>query len=104
MDDQAGLLWQISAPGETSVVTTQQCSDEPEDLYLGLLKRCLTRYLFYEQWRPIQPHASCGVRVALYTVVQKFLASQNIVLMRPQLFDEDYALNGGPWNNRYSSA
>jgi O-methyltransferase len=97
-------MWDDWSAGQTSVVAAQRSSDAPEDLYLALLQKCLTRYLFYEKWRPIQPHASSGFRFAMYTLLQKLFASQQLVLMRPQLFDEEYTLNGGPWNNRCSSA
>ena len=91
-------------PPENALTAAWRSPEGPEDLYLTLLKKCLTRYLFYDKWRPIQPHASRGPRVAAYALLQKLCAYQNIVLMRPQPFDEDYALNGGPWNNRQSSA
>ncbi len=80
------------------------CPEGPEELYLTLLKKCLTRYLFHDQWRPVQPHPSRKQLVVLYAWLQKLLASQNLVLMRPQPFDEEFALNGGPWKARYSSA
>lgn len=89
---------------EHALTEARRCPEGPEELYLTLLEKCLTRYLFYERWRPVQPHPSRKILSFAYTQLRKLLATQNLVMMRPQPFDEDYALNGGPWNARYSSA
>jgi O-methyltransferase len=89
---------------EDALTEAQWCPEGPEELYLTLLKKCLTRYLFYEQWRPVQPHPSRKLVHAAASGLQRLLSTQNLVLMRAQSFDKNYALNGGPWNDRYSGA
>jgi len=57
----------------------------------------LTRYLFYERWRPVHPHPSRKATNIAYTRLRKLLATQkprHNAAHKP--FDEDYALDGGP--------
>jgi O-methyltransferase len=75
-----------------------------EELYLDLLKRCLTAYLDRDVLRPVKPHHSHRLRVASYSALRKLLHAQRLILARHEPFDEAYSINGGPWLNRYTTA
>ncbi len=57
----------------------------PQALYLDLLKKCLTRYLFPDTLRASAPRRGASRRV--YRVVERVLRSRNLVLARQVSFD-----------------
>jgi O-methyltransferase len=54
----------------------------PQALYLDLLKKCLTRSIFPETWRPYQPKRRRPMRRALVGAVQRALAIEDLELVR----------------------
>ncbi len=67
-----------------------------DQLYLDLLKKCLTRYLFGETWRPIDPPIH-SLKWALYVPLQKLLSLASIQLVRPKPFDVAARAEGRDW-------
>lgn len=63
----------------------------PEKLYLDLFKKCLTRFLFPERYRPLTPPGTVG---ALYQIVRRILAERNLEIVRPVHFDSQTLLDG----------
>jgi O-methyltransferase len=66
------------------------------ELYLDLLKKCLTRYLFGETRRPIKPPRG-STKQLLYEPIQRLLASNGIEMMRHLHFDPDIRAQGRDW-------
>ncbi len=58
---------------------------KPEDLYLDLMKRCLTRLAFPERYRALDPPP--GAKRALVTTVRRALALLGLDLVRPARVD-----------------
>jgi O-methyltransferase len=54
----------------------------PEELYLDLLKRCLTRAAFPETYRPYRPRASRPLRRRLVDAGRRVLRSRGLELVR----------------------
>ncbi len=65
----------------------------PEELYLDLLKKGLTRHLFGEAYRRIDPPAPT-VRSFLYTPLRTLLALGGLELVRPARFDPQIRAEG----------
>ena len=64
-------------------------------MYLDLLKKCLTRYLFEDQgYRPVAP---TGLRATLAAPLIKLAASRRLTLARPEPFDRALREQGGDW-------
>jgi O-methyltransferase len=53
-----------------------------EALYLDLLKKCLTRTIFPERWRPYAPKPKRRLRRAAATALQRALALEDLELVR----------------------
>jgi O-methyltransferase len=68
----------------------------PEELYLDLLKKCLTRALFPESYRPALP-AKGLLRTAFYAPVRKLLAVRGLTLGRLERFDDEARSVGADW-------
>jgi len=64
----------------------------PQALYLDLLKKCLTRYLFPDTLRASAPRRGASRRV--YRVVERVLRSRNLVLARQVSFDQAVRARG----------
>ncbi len=64
----------------------------PEALYLDLLKKCLTRYIFGDAYVAVEP--STRFRRALYEGVRKVLAARKLALARPVPFDPKVRAEG----------
>jgi O-methyltransferase len=68
----------------------------PEELYLDLLKRVLTRALFPEHLHRFEfPRGD--VRRALFAPVEQLLASRNLTLLKRSTFDAGLRENGRDW-------
>jgi O-methyltransferase len=66
-----------------------------EELYLDLLKKCLTRYAFPEKYRSIRP--TRRARRMVFAVMRAVLAAWNLDLVRPVQFDPDQREQGEDW-------
>ncbi|MEX2205032.1 MAG: TylF/MycF/NovP-related O-methyltransferase [Myxococcota bacterium] len=53
-----------------------------EALYLDLMKKCLTRSIFPERWRPYRPKPKRRLRGALVAALQRVLAHEDLELVR----------------------
>lgn len=73
-----------------------EASSIPEELYLDLLKKCLTRYVFGESFQPIEA-PSGNFRRVLYAQIRKLFASRKIELVRRVPFDPDKRVDGREW-------
>lgn len=71
-------------------------SDLPADLYLDLLKQCLTRYLFGESHVPVWP-ARGSARHRLFRPLRSLLAARGMELVRPVPFDPEARREGRDW-------
>lgn len=76
----------------------------PEALYLELLKKCLTRYVFGEPFRAVESPGripwwplSAKIRWGLYAQIRKWLASRQLVLVYRMPFDPDRRAEGHDW-------
>jgi len=76
----------------------------PQELYLDLLKKCLTGYLERDILRPVRPIPSRNVRTACYSILKALLGWQHLTLARHEFADENYAIRGGPWINQHTHA
>jgi O-methyltransferase len=72
------------------------------DLYLELMKKCLTRYIFPETHRPlVRPLWGAGPLACtagfLYSLVQPVLAAKDLKIFRCQPFDAPRRADGKDW-------
>src|SRR2546425_1173458 len=68
---------------------------QAKDMYLDLLKKCLTRYLFESQgFRAVAP---TGFRARLATPLIRLLGARGLVLARPEPFNRQLRAVGGDW-------
>jgi O-methyltransferase len=67
----------------------------PEDLYLDLLKKCLTRVVFPEKFDPVRPPV--GIKAAAYRPVRRLLNGAGFELCRQVEFDEARRAEGLDW-------
>lgn len=75
---------------------TRVPSTSPEQLYLSLLKNCLTRAIGVERFRSIgPPHGS--LRYRLYTPIRDLLALGGLSLVRTGPINADVRLEGRDW-------
>jgi O-methyltransferase len=65
-------------------------------LYLGLLKKVLTRLLFPETFRPVDPHRGTSQR-AMFLPVKKMLDSAGMELVRRFQYDPERREEGLDW-------
>jgi O-methyltransferase len=68
----------------------------PERLYLDLLKQILTRYMFGETHRPVQPAKGTWQR-GLYLPIKKLLGRLGLTLVRRYPFDPLARAEGRDW-------
>ena len=81
-------------PGSDSTVAAG--IDTADSLYLDLLKRCLTRYEFGEQWEQYElPRGS--VTRSLYAPLRRLLDSWDLLLVRRKPFDAAARREGRDW-------
>jgi O-methyltransferase len=66
---------------------------EPSELYLDLLKKCLTRSIFGEKFRSLSP----GDTKFTDRIVQKWLASRDLQIVRAAKFDPSLRAEGIDW-------
>lgn len=71
-----------------------------EELYLDLLKKCLTRHAFPSDYRAIEPNKGTFQR-AIFAPVKKLLASRQLELVRVMRFDAEARAEGR--NNPFQS-
>jgi O-methyltransferase len=67
----------------------------PSELYLDLLKKCLTRSIFEERFSSLAPSNNEFVRL-----LRKFLARKNLEIVRKTNFDLDSRVEGRDWPER----
>jgi len=65
-------------------------------LYLDLMKRCLTRYVFGETHRALSPHRGTLLG-RIYDPLRRMLASRRLELVRKCEFDPEARANGRDW-------
>jgi O-methyltransferase len=70
---------------------------EPAELYLDLLKKCLTRYVFGENYWPLEAFPSRGVKRRLYNAVLPLLESRQLTLVRRAPFVPEKREQGLDW-------
>ena len=66
----------------------------PEELYLDLLKKCLTRVAFPERYRPWSPSSKRRIRRALVRRLRGWLARSRLDLVRRVSFDRELRVAG----------
>lgn len=71
-------------------------ADSVESLYLDLLKKSLTRYLFPEKYRPVAGERA-SVRGALYEPIRRVLQSRRYELVRTVPADLEARYEGRDW-------
>lgn len=76
---------------EVGKITSAQPGSE--ELYLDLLKKCLTRYVFPSDYRAIEPNKGTFQR-AIFAPVKKLLASRQLELVRAVRFDPQARAEG----------
>jgi O-methyltransferase len=75
-------------------------SEVAAQLYLDLMKKCLTRFIFPEIYRPIKTRPSGRlhpVAWAMYPLVTSVLAKRNVKLFKYARFDQEARANGRDW-------
>jgi O-methyltransferase len=79
-------------------VTADRCEEArtPEDLYLDLLKKCLTRYVFGENHRALVPARGSSKQI-LFEPLRKWLAGKGLELVRKVEFDSHLREEGMDW-------
>jgi O-methyltransferase len=87
-----------------AVTESAEACIPPEELYLNLLRKCLTGYLERGILRPVRPHHSRKLRAASYTLLKRVLDRQRLLLARQAPSDQTYAIEGGPWVNQHTHA
>ena len=82
-------------------ITLDQTISEPAaQLYLNLLKMCLTRFIFPETYRPIKTRPSRRLHPiawAMYPLVTAVLAKLNVTLFLDAPFDQVARADGRDW-------
>jgi O-methyltransferase len=71
-------------------------ADSVESLYLDLLKKSLTRYLFPEKYRPVAGEKG-SLRGALYEPVRRILEKRRYQLVRAEPTDPEARYEGRDW-------
>jgi O-methyltransferase len=77
-----------------SSISTQT---EAAELYLDLLKKCLTRYIFGENYWPLEAFPSKGLKRRLYNSVRPLLESRELRIVRRSAFDPQKREQGLDW-------
>ncbi|HEV8424383.1 MAG TPA: TylF/MycF family methyltransferase [Actinomycetes bacterium] len=72
------------------------------ELYLDLLKKCLTRYLFGESYVPVVPRRGTVSHV-LFQPVRRWLAGKDMEVIRHVPFDQQGRAEGRDWPARAES-
>ncbi len=72
------------------------------ELYLDLLKKCLTRYLFGESYVPAEPPRGT-LKHAAFDPVRRWLAGKDMEIIRNVPFDEATRAEGRDWPARAES-
>ena len=73
-----------------------------EQLYLGLMKKCLTRYIFPDTYRPLgrpawRVHPLASLAWPVYSLITPALAARGIKMFRYQPFDAARRAEGKDW-------
>lgn len=92
MSDRISETWDLSAWAESDVLRQKT----PEHLYLDLLKKVLTRVLFPEALRPVDPHKGT-VRRAMFLPLKKLLSARGLQLVRQFRYDPKRREEGLDW-------
>jgi O-methyltransferase len=72
------------------------------ELYLDLLKKCLTRYLFGESYVPVVPQRGTAKHL-LFQPVRRWLAGKDMEVIRHVPFDQQQRAEGRDWPARAES-
>jgi O-methyltransferase len=72
------------------------------ELYLDLLKQCLTRYLFGESYVPVVPRRGTA-RYLLFQPMRRWLAGKDMEVIRHVPFDQQVRAEGRDWPARAES-
>jgi O-methyltransferase len=72
------------------------------ELYLDLLKQCLTRYLFGESYVPVVPQRGTA-RYLLFQPMRRWLAGKDMEVIRHVPFDQQVRAEGRDWPARAES-
>jgi len=67
----------------------------PKEMYLDLLKKCLTRYLFGERYQPLSPGS--GPARLVQRLSKKLLRRRKLEIVRRVRFDPDRRYRGLDW-------
>lgn len=70
---------------------------EAAELYLDLLKKCLTRYVFGENYWPLEAFPNRGFKRRLYNTVRPLLESRQLGIVRRSAFDPEKREQGLDW-------
>lgn len=81
---------------EVHVDRTVMVTDTDKCLYLDLLKKCLTRYIFGETWRPLEPTRG-SLKWAVYMLLKFLLKPFRFQLVRPLPFNLERRAEGRDW-------
>jgi len=84
----------------SEVISGETKSDAAAQLYLDLIKKCLTRFIFPETYRPIKIRPSRRAHPipwAVYPMVKPILAKLNVELSRHAPFDPAARSEGRDW-------
>ena len=65
-------------------------------LYLDLMKKCLSGYLFGQKWRPLEP-SKWSLKWMAYEPLSRLLAIAKLQLVRQQPFNAARRAEGGDW-------
>lgn len=76
--------------------TTEVAPTTAANLYLDLMKGCLTRTIFFNGHEFFQPKGKLGYVLSL-PLVQRFLHRRNIVIMRDKKVDPETRRDGRDW-------
>ncbi|HKA21910.1 MAG TPA: TylF/MycF family methyltransferase [Blastocatellia bacterium] len=68
----------------------------PEELYIDLLKKCLTRSAFGEGYKALCP-AKGSIKQLLFEPARRLLASRRLALVRKEKFDPHARFEGVDW-------
>lgn len=68
---------------------------ETDNLYLELLRKCLTRYIFHDGYRLVEPRGS--VVRPLYAPIKRALAHRGLRIVAEQQFDPAARIEGRDW-------
>jgi O-methyltransferase len=82
---------------ERALVGGDRSLDKARELYLDLLKKCVTRYIFPELVKPLTWTAAAGPRRSLYHLLERLLARYGVSLMMQTDYRPAVREHGHDW-------